>query len=211
MSIMELMHGVKEHIIFYKWDILQGLGWIASETVDWDVVVLWGHPITQPTTTDIRGTEANSAEAWEAHSATPSLFGPPPEEEMPPVKPIASPTADDVGHTPPGLANPPPEIVTTVLSTKPKMEDWPTGQDASPIEVHNSTCSHHSIGGQVNQPHHPIWPDWRGKTVCAGCDCFGDEAEFGSNQSCPQRHGDYLYWRSGLLEFPKGSSSPWTC
>ena len=50
-------------------------------------------------------------------------------------KPIALPTADDVGHTPPSLADPPPEGNATVLSTKPKMRDWLTGQDASPIEA----------------------------------------------------------------------------
>ena len=79
--------------------------------------------------------ELNSAEAWEAHGTTPSLFGPPPEVETPPVKPIALLTADEVGHTLPGLRNPLPEGDATVLSTKPKMEDWPTGQDASPIEA----------------------------------------------------------------------------
>ena len=35
--------------------------------------------------------------------------------------------------------------------------------------------------------------------VCAGCDCFGEEVEFGSNQTHPQGHGDYLSWRRGLL------------
>ena len=60
MSVMELMHVVKEHVIFYKWDILQGLGRIAPElkTGTW-----------QSTTTDIRGMESNSAEAQEAHGA----------------------------------------------------------------------------------------------------------------------------------------------
>ena len=79
--------------------------------------------------------ESNSTEAWEAHGTTLSLFGPPPEEDTPPVEPIALPTADDVGHTLPGLVNPPLEGDTTVLSTEPEMEDWPTGQDASPIET----------------------------------------------------------------------------
>ena len=63
------------------------------------------------------------------------MFRPPPEEETPPVKPIALPTADDVGHTLPGLGNPLLEGDATVLSTKPKMEDWLAGQDASPIET----------------------------------------------------------------------------
>ena len=79
--------------------------------------------------------EANSAEAWEAHGTIPSLFGPPPTEKTPPVKPIALPTVDDVGHTPPGLGNPLPDGDVTVLSTKPEMEDWLTGQDTSPIEA----------------------------------------------------------------------------
>ena len=78
--------------------------------------------------------EPDSAEAWEAHGATLSLFRSPPEE-TPPVKPITSPTADDVGHTPPGLADPPLEGNATVLSTEPEMKDWLTGQDASPIDV----------------------------------------------------------------------------
>ena len=51
----------------------------------------------------------------------PHLFGPPPEN--PPVKPIASPTADDVRHTPPGFADPLPEGNARVLSTKPKTKD----------------------------------------------------------------------------------------
>ena len=93
-----------------------------------------GHPTTQSTTTDIVGMESNSAEAWGAHGTTPLLFGPPPEE-TPPVKPIALPTVDDVGHTPPGLVGTLPEGTATVLSTEPKTKDWPTGQDASPIEA----------------------------------------------------------------------------
>ena len=135
MSIMELMHRVKEHVIFYKQDVLWGLGRIAPETVDWDPAVPQGHSITQPTTTNIGGMESNSSEAQEAHGATPSLFRPPPKEEIPSVEPIALPTVDDVGHTPPGLGNPLSGGDATVLSTKPEMEDWPTGQDTSPIEV----------------------------------------------------------------------------
>ena len=94
-----------------------------------------GHPITQPTTTDVRGMESNSAVAWEAHDTTPSLFRPPPEEETPPVKPIASPTAGDVGHTLPGLANPLLQRVATVPSTELEMEDWLPSQDTIPIEA----------------------------------------------------------------------------
>ena len=63
------------------------------------------------------------------------MFRPPPEEETLPVKPIALPTVDDVGHTPPGLAIFPLEGDTTFLSTKSEMEDWPMGQGASPIEA----------------------------------------------------------------------------
>ena len=48
MSIMELMHVVKEHVIFYKQDILQGLGRIAPEIVDQDPAVPQGHPIPNP-------------------------------------------------------------------------------------------------------------------------------------------------------------------
>ena len=79
--------------------------------------------------------ESNSAEAWEAHGATPSLFEPPPEEDTPPIEPIASPIVNDVGHTLSGLGNPLLEGDAIVLSTKPKMEDWLTGQDARPIEA----------------------------------------------------------------------------
>ena len=60
MSIVELMQVVKEHIIFYTWDVLQGLGRIVPETVDWDLAVPPGHPVIQSTTTDIGG----SAKAW---------------------------------------------------------------------------------------------------------------------------------------------------
>ena len=69
---------------------------------------------------------------------TPSFFEHPPKEETPWVEPIALPTTDDVGHTPPGPADPLPERDATVLSTKPKEEvpkDLPTGQVTSPIEA----------------------------------------------------------------------------
>ena len=45
MSVVELVQHVKEHITFYKQDVLQGLG-------------------TQPTTTAVGSMESNSAEAW---------------------------------------------------------------------------------------------------------------------------------------------------
>ena len=54
MSVMELIWNVKKHVIFYKWDILQGLRRIAPETVNWDPAVPQGHPITQATVTDVR-------------------------------------------------------------------------------------------------------------------------------------------------------------
>ena len=138
MSIVELMQLMKGHVTFYKWDILWGLGRIAPETVNQDPAFPQGHPITQSTTTDVRGMESNPAEALGAHDTTPSLFKHPPEEETPPVKPIASPTADDVGHTLPDPAAPLLERDAMVLSTKPKVEvpkDLPTGQATSPFKA----------------------------------------------------------------------------
>ena len=209
MSIMELMHRMKEHVIFYKSDVLWGLERIAPETVNWDLAVPQRHPVTQPTTTYVRGTESNSTEAQEAHGATPS-FGPPPEEVSSPVEPFASPTADDVRHTPPGLGNTPPEGGGTVLSTKPKMEDWLTGQHASPTEAITQLVPTIALVVELTSP--IILSDQTGgKMLCTGCNCFGEEVEFGRNWSHPQGHGDHLSWRSSLLESPNGSSSPWTC
>ena len=48
MSIIELMWSVKEHFIFYKQDILWGLGRIAPEIVNQDAVVPWGTPLPNP-------------------------------------------------------------------------------------------------------------------------------------------------------------------
>ena len=135
MSIMELMQCVKEHVTFYKQGILWGLGRVAPDTVNWELVVPQGHPITQPTTTDVGSMESGSAEAQRACDTTPSLFKHPPEEETLLVKPIALSTVDDVGPTLPSLADPLPEGDATVLSTKPEMEDLPTGQATKPIEV----------------------------------------------------------------------------
>ena len=138
MSVVELMQCVKGHITFYKWDILQGLGRIALETVNQDPAIPPGHPITQPTTTDVGGMESNSAEAQGSHDTTPLLFKHPPEEETPLVKPIASPTADNAGHALPGPADTLPERDTMVLSTKLEVEvpkDLQTGQATSPIEA----------------------------------------------------------------------------
>ena len=134
MSIVELMQHVKEQVTFYKWDVLEGLGRIAWETVNRDPVVPQGHPITKPTTIDIRTMESGSAEAQGACDTTPSLVKHPPEEETPRVNPIALPTVDDIGPTPPGPTDPLPEGDATVLSTKPKVEvprDLPTGQATS--------------------------------------------------------------------------------
>ena len=138
MSIVELMQHVKRHVTFYKWDILWGLGRIALETVNQDLAFPKGHPITHSTITDVGGMGSNSSEAQGAHDTTPSLFKHPPEEETTPVKPITLPTVDDVGHTPPGPADLPPERDAMVLSTEPKVEvpkDLLTGQGTSPIEV----------------------------------------------------------------------------
>ena len=66
----------------------------------------------KPTITGIRSLELKSAEVWETCDNTPSLFESPPER---------------------GDA--------MVFPTKPKMEDWPTGQDASPIEAATQPAS----------------------------------------------------------------------
>ena len=150
MSIVELMQHVKGHITFYKWDIFLNLGRITLETVSWDTAIPQGDPITQPTTTGVRGMESNSTEAWGAHDSTPLLFEHPPKEETPQVEPIASPTEVDDGHTPPGLADTSLERDAKVLSTEPEEEvpkDLLTGQATSPIKVGTTVCSHHRIGG----------------------------------------------------------------
>ena len=94
---------VKEHVIFSKQDITQGLGRIDPGTMS-----QW----PQPTITGIKSAESNSAVVQETCGITPSLFGSPPERGD-----------------------------TTVLSTKLLMEDWPTGQDASPIEATTQPAS----------------------------------------------------------------------
>ena len=71
MSIVEPMQVVKEHVIFYKQDILQGLGRIAPETIDQDPPVSQGHPVTQSTTTDGGG----SAKAWGHMAPLPHCLG----------------------------------------------------------------------------------------------------------------------------------------
>ena len=73
--------------------------------------------------------ESNSAGVQETCGTTPSLFEPPPER---------------------GNA--------TVLSTKPKMEDQPTGQDASPIEATTQPASAATLVVKLTSPIIP--PDW---------------------------------------------------
>ena len=53
------------------------------------------------------------------HGTIPLIFRPLLEEETPPVESVASSIADNAGHTPPGLANPPLEGDAMVLSTVP--------------------------------------------------------------------------------------------
>ena len=118
MSVVELMQSMKKHIIFYKQDVLWGLGRIVPETANWDPEVPQGHPITQATITDIGGMGSNSGRHI-AHGTNLLIFRPPPEEETLPVESIALPTVDNVGHTPPGLVNPLLERDAMILSTVP--------------------------------------------------------------------------------------------
>ena len=69
-SILELKERVKEHVIFSKQDIIQGLGRIDPGTTSW-----W----SQPNITGIGSKESNSAGVWETHGTTSSLFGSPHE------------------------------------------------------------------------------------------------------------------------------------
>ena len=69
-SVLELRERVKEHVIFSKQDVIQGLGRIDPGTMS-----QW----PQPTPTDIRSMDSASDEAWEAHVTTSSLFGSIPE------------------------------------------------------------------------------------------------------------------------------------
>ena len=66
-SILELKESVKEHVIFSKQDIIQGLGRFDPGSMNW-----W----PQPTTTTIGSAESNSAEVWETRGTTPLSFGP---------------------------------------------------------------------------------------------------------------------------------------
>ena len=49
MSVVELMWWVREHITFYKRDVIQNLEGVAPETADRDLVAPQEHPFTQPT------------------------------------------------------------------------------------------------------------------------------------------------------------------
>ena len=81
----------------------------------------------QPTITGIKSMESNSAEVWKTHGTTPLLFGPPPDRED-----------------------------ATVLSTKPKMEDWLSGQDASPIEATTQPASATTLVVELTRPIIPL-------------------------------------------------------
>ena len=69
-SILELRERVKEHIVFSKQDIIQGLGRIDPGTTS---------QRPQPTITGIRSAESNSAGVQETCGTTSSSFGSPHE------------------------------------------------------------------------------------------------------------------------------------
>ena len=69
-SVLELKERVKEHVVFSKKDVIQGLGRIdPGTTSQWP----------QTTPTNLRSGESGYARAWEAHVTTSSSFGPIPE------------------------------------------------------------------------------------------------------------------------------------
>ena len=118
--------------------VLELMGSVKEHNVfsKWDIV--WGlgriDPGTtnwwpQPTITGIGSMQSNSAGVWETCGTIPSLFEPPPERGD-----------------------------TTVLSTKPKMEDWATGQDTSPIEATTQPASATPSVVELTSPIIP--PDW---------------------------------------------------
>ena len=113
-SVLELKERVKEHVVFSKQDIIQGLGRIdPGTTSQWP----------QPTLTDIRSKESNSAGVWEKCVTTSSSFGSLPESRD-----------------------------TTVPSTRLQMEDQPIGQDASLIEATTQTASATTSGVELTSP-----------------------------------------------------------
>ena len=69
-SVLELKDRVKEHVVFSKQDVIQGLGRIDPGTMSW-----W----PQPTPTDIGSMESGSAGVWETCVTTSSSFGSLPE------------------------------------------------------------------------------------------------------------------------------------
>ena len=71
-SVLELKERVKEHVLFSKQDVIQGLGGIDPETMS-----QW----PQPTITGIRSVESNFAGVWETHGTTSSSFGSLPERQ----------------------------------------------------------------------------------------------------------------------------------
>ena len=88
MSVMELMQSAKKHVIFYKQDILWGLGRIAPNTANQEPADPQGHPIIRATITDVGDMGSNSGRHI-VHGTTPSIFRPLPVEETPPVESIA--------------------------------------------------------------------------------------------------------------------------
>ena len=122
------------------------------------------------------------------HGGTPSIFGPLPEEETPPVTSIALPTVDNVGHTPPGLVNPPPEGDATVLSTIPTT----------------------ALVVKLTSPIVPPYQTEEERQYLLVVTALIRRLNLESTGVIPLGHGDHFGWRSGLLKSQDGSSSPWT-
>ena len=153
--------------------------------------------------------ESNSAEAQGTHDAALLLLRHPPQGETPLVKLTALSTVDNVRHILPGLADPLLEGDATVLSTTPEGEapkDWLTGQAINPIETVAPIVPTMVLVIELTSP-----IIQRRKVVNAGCNCFSEEVEFGSNWSHPQGHSNCLGQRNDLPESPDGSTSAWTC
>ena len=66
-SVLELRERVKEHVIFSKQDVIQGLGRISPGTMSW-----W----PQPTKSGTGRMESNPAGVWETHGTTPHHLDP---------------------------------------------------------------------------------------------------------------------------------------
>ena len=121
-SVLELKGRVKEHVIFSKQDIIQGLGRIDPGTMSW-----W----PQPTRTGIRSVKSNPAGVQETCGTTSSSFR-------------SLPQRGD----------------TTVPSTKLQMEDWPIGQDVSPIEATTQTTSTTASEVELTSPNQTEEEKW---------------------------------------------------